>query len=49
MFDKQNKNAKWADAIAKEMKGLKRLSVFIFKPPNFMLKSFMGGNMHKCT
>ena len=42
MFDKQNKNTKWADAIAKEMKGLERLSVFIFKPPNFMCKKSDG-------
>jgi hypothetical protein len=32
-LDKQNKNTKWADAIAKEMEGMKRLDVFEFHSP----------------
>ena len=42
MFDKQNKITEWADAIAKEMKGLERLSVFIFKSPKSMCKKSDG-------
>ena len=33
LLDKQNKNTKWADAIAKEMEGMKRLDVFEFHSP----------------
>jgi hypothetical protein len=35
LFDKQNKNTLWADAIYKEMSGLKRLNVFKFHAPNY--------------
>jgi hypothetical protein len=34
-FDKQNKNTLWADAIFKEMSGLRRLNVFKFHAPNY--------------
>ena len=34
LFDKQNKNTLWADAIFKEMCGLRRLNVFKFHAPN---------------
>jgi hypothetical protein len=33
--DKQNKNTLWADAIFKEMSGLRRLNVFKFHAPNY--------------
>jgi hypothetical protein len=33
LLDKQNKNTKWADAIAKEMTALNRLDVFEYKSP----------------
>ena len=35
LFDKINKNTKWADAIAKEMEALRKLNVFEFLPPNY--------------
>jgi hypothetical protein len=35
LFDKQNKNTLWADAIFKEMSGLRRLNVFKFHAPNY--------------
>jgi hypothetical protein len=38
LFDKIDKNSKWADAIFKEMAGLHRLNVFKFHAPN-----------HKCS
>jgi hypothetical protein len=38
LFDKQNKNTLWADAIFKEMSGLRKLNVFKFHAPN-----------HKCN
>jgi hypothetical protein len=34
LFDKQNKNTLWVDAIYKEMSGLRRLNVFKFHAPN---------------
>ena len=34
LLDKKNKNTKWADAIFKEMAGLKHLKVFKFHLPN---------------
>ena len=34
IFDRENKNTFWADAIMKEMTGLKRLNVFEFHAPN---------------
>jgi ribosomal protein L37E len=34
LLDKQNKNTKWADAIAKEMTALNRLDVFEYKSPS---------------
>ena len=34
LFDKFNKNTKWADAIAKEMEALRKLDVFEFLPSN---------------
>ena len=34
LFDRENKNTHWADAIMKEMAGLERLHVFEFHPPN---------------
>jgi hypothetical protein len=34
-FDKQNKNTLSADAIFKEMSGLRRLNVFKFHAPNY--------------
>ena len=38
LFDKENGNTKWADAIMKEMEGLRCLNVFKFHPAN-----------HKCS
>jgi hypothetical protein len=35
LFNKQNKNTLWADAILKEMSGLRRLKVFKFHAPNY--------------
>ena len=33
LFDRENKNNKWMDAMAKEMDGLKRLKCFKLHPP----------------
>ena len=42
LFDKQNKNTKWADAIAKEMSGLERLRVFEFHSSSHVFKRADG-------
>ena len=42
MFDKENKNTKWADAICKEIHTLLKLNVFKFHSPNTMFKKSDG-------
>ena len=34
LFDKFNKNTKWADTLVKEMEALRKLAAFEFLPPN---------------
>ena len=42
LFDKQNGNTKWADAIAKEMTGLDHLKAFIYHPPTKVFPKSAG-------
>ena len=42
LFDRENKNNFWADAIMKEMTGLQRLNVFEFHAPNYRCEKAEG-------
>ena len=45
LFDKENNNTKWSDAVSKEMNGLKKLNCFKFHPPHKVFKNVMDGSM----
>ena len=42
LFDKENKNTKWADAICKEIQTLLKLNIFKFHSPNTIFKKSEG-------